>query len=396
MKKVIKIIAMSFVAFAVVFAVIEIKSKNMTVYNASGEAANISVSQLEEYELAGWCTEQLYTMYNPNGNKISVKESDREKYKSEGWFMQPPVAMYSADGSSIYVEPEDVEAYKAANWYVEPIVTIYSANGETAGVLKSQVDQYLSNGWFTEMPEREGLVDLRTQIEQYIKTRRGSWGVFVQNLATNEYLSINEKKYSSASLIKLFTAAAVISKIESGILTSNGDIEHQLNLMITESSNIACNYLTKCLGGGNTKTGFNVENEHTELLGFKNTFHGSELIDSSGQKAIFIGYNQTSPADCGRLLAMVYKQKLISESASKKLLDLLLNQTHTWKIPDSLPEGVKVANKTGENSKVEGDAAIVYSPGGDYVISVIGNGDVSTGVGTIQGISQIVYNYFNS
>ena len=372
-----------------------LKKESIIMYSADGQNINILTSQVEEYELNGWCTEPIYTMHNPNGSKISVVESKIEEYKNAGWFMQPPVMMYSSDGRTVFVEPTDVETYKAANWFTEPFVTIYSATGETASVLKSQVEQYCANGWFTEMPEREGLVELRVAIEEFVKKRRGEWGVFVQNLATNEYMIINEKKYSSASLIKLFTAAAVINKIEQGQLIADGDIEHQLRLMITESSNIACNYLTKRLGSGNTKQGFQVENDHTKALGFTNTFHGSELIDRSGEKAIFIGYNQTSPADCGRLLAQVYKGKLISEAASKKLLGLLLEQTHTWKIPDSLPDGVTVANKTGENSKVEGDAAIVYSPACDYVISVIGNGDVSTGIGTIQEISRITYNYFN-
>ncbi|MEE1223710.1 MAG: serine hydrolase [Clostridia bacterium] len=395
MKRIIKVILLSFVVFAVMVAAVGLRKENITMYNANGENIQILISQIEEYELGGWYSEPLYTMHNPNGNKISVVESKIQDYKAQGWFMEPPVTMYSSDGRTVFVEPADVEAYKAANWFTEPFVTIYSANGEAASVLKSEVANYCANGWFTEMPEREGLVELRTAIESFIKQRRGEWGVFVQNLATNEYMLINEKKYSSASLIKLFTAAAVINQIEQGVIASDGDIEHQLRLMITESSNIACNYLTKRLGGGNTKQGFHTENKYTNAIGFTNTYHGSELIDRSGQKAIFIGYNQTSPADCGRLLVQVYKGKLISEVASKKLLGLLLDQTHTWKIPDSLPEGVTVANKTGETSKVEGDAAIVYSPACDYVISVIGNGDVATGVGTIQEISRMTYNYFN-
>ncbi len=244
--------------------------------------------------------------------------------------------------------------------------------------------------------EKEGLADLKEQITSYINTRAGEWGVYVKNLNTNEYLSINEKSYSSASLIKLFTLASVYNELEYGSVTRSAEVDNLLNLMITQSSNAAFNALTEIIGGGSTVNGFDVENANTCALGCVNTQHKSQLVDKAGESAIFVGYNLTSPADCGNILEMIYRGTLVSETASEEMLSLLKAQTRTWKIPSALPEGTVTANKTGENSKVEGDAAIVYSPACDYILCVIGNGDVGAGTETIRNVSSSVYSYFNN
>ena len=180
-----------------------------------------------------------------------------------------------------------------------------------------------------------------------------------------------------------------------GWQTQADDISESLSLMITESSNIDCNELTEALGGGDAVKGFEVENRNTSAIGCKNTIHQSELVDGTGETT-FIGFNRTSPADCARVLEFIYKRKLVSESASDEMLDLLKRQERTWKIPAGLPEGAMTANKTGETDTVEADAAIVYSPACDYVICVIGNGDISSqGVENIQTVSKMTYEYFN-
>ena len=55
------------------------------------------------------------------------------------------------------------------------------------------------------------------------------------------------------------------------------------------------------------------------------------------------------------------------------MLDLLLKQTRRWKIPSGLPSGTKVANKTGETSQYQHDAAIVFGPKTDYVVCIFSN-----------------------
>lgn len=309
----------------------------------------------------------------------------------------PSIVLVKSDGFQIEVSnPNGGELiYDYGNLAEQPYVTVYSTDGRTKIIRPYDVEEYESVGWMEEMPEKEGLTDLNNSITEYISEIPGEWGVYIKRLDTNEYLSINERQYSGASLIKLFTMAAVYNEIAAGSIQKTDDIRESLSLMITESSNIDCNELTEALGGGDAVKGFEVENRNTGAIGCKNTIHQSELVDGTGETT-FVGFNRTSPADCARVLELIYKRKLVSESASDEMLDLLKRQERTWKIPSGLPEGTMTANKTGETDTVEADAAIVYSPACDYVICVIGNGDISSqGVENIQTVSKMTYEYFN-
>lgn len=64
------------------------------------------------------------------------------------------------------------------------------------------------------------------------------------------------------------------------------------------------------------------------------------------------------------------------------------------KIPAGLPEGTKCANKTGETDEYQHDAAIVYSPGGDYILCIMSS-NCGAAITNIQDISATVYDYFN-
>ena len=291
---------------------------------------------------------------------------------------------------------DDAYIYDYGEWAAQPYMIVYSADGSEKVIRPYDLVEYQAIGWSEEMPDREGFIDLKDSLVSYISGIPGDWGVYIKRMDTNEYISINERQYSGASLIKLFTMAATENEIAAGNIAKTDNIKNDLTLMITESSNTACNSLTAALGGGNTIAGFDVENRHTASIGCANTIHQSELVDGSGRKVTFVGFNRTSPADCARIMELVYKQKLVNKDASDEMLDLLKRQERTWKIPASLPDGTVTANKTGETDTVEADAAIVYSPACDYVICVIGNGNVGGGIESIRTISRMTYDYFNN
>ena len=304
------------------------------------------------------------------------------------------VTIYSISGDSKTIPKSDLAQYDSELWSNEPFRAVYSASGEMTMIKESQVDAYISNGYTLSRPDWEGLVELKSEIESFLKTQRGSWGVFVQDLSNNEYLCVNEKRYTAASIVKVFTMAATYNEIEAGALQKTDTIKDKLSQMITTSSNEACNYLTKKVGQGSELKGYDAENRLTKSLGCQNTARGSYLVDSSGRKGAYRHHNYTSPRDCGILLKAIYNKELVSETASQEMLDLLLAQTRRWKIPASLPEGTKVANKTGETDTVNSDIAIVFSPAKDYIICVLGNGQKG-GLSTIQTVSKMTYEYFN-
>lgn len=367
----------------------------INVYKPDSETLEIPQMKRKAYLENGWYANPVRIMYNPDGSTICIEETETDSYINQGWFTEPPLIMYAPDGRTMYINESEREAYEAVGWYTEAVTLMYAADGRTTYVKNSEIDDYSQVGWYLERPDHEGLSELKTQLVEYIDNRSGEWGLYVQRLSDNEYLSINERQYSGASLIKLFTMASVYNELECGSFEFSQEVEALLEQMITESSNKACNALTKRLGGGNTIRGFEVENKNSQSIGCENTSHGSELIDESGQHAIFVGYNRTSPRDCGRLLKGIYNGTLVSEDASESMLDLLKRQTRTWKIPAALPEEAVTANKTGETDTTEADAAIVYSPGEDFIICAIGNGNINGGVETIQTAARITYKYFN-
>ena len=69
------------------------------------------------------------------------------------------------------------------------------------------------------------------------------------------------------------------------------------------------------------------------------------------------------------------------------------------KIPADLPEGVKVANKTGELSNVENDAGILYdtNSGNDLVICFLSENltDTAAAQSTIAQLSRTIYLTYN-
>lgn len=248
-------------------------------------------------------------------------------------------------------------------------------------------------------PEKEGLENLKSQIEELVSRLGGEWGVYIKNLETNEYMMINEHEMYSASLIKLFIMAAVYNEIEAGTITKDEHISELLETMITESSNDAANELCEILGNGDMLAGFDLENVHTRSIDCTYTIQNTDLQDNRANSTIeYRGRNYTSPRDCGHLLELIYNGELCGPENSAEMLEYLKNQQTRYKIPQLLPEGTVIANKTGEMTGVENDAAIIYSPNCDYIICIMSNDayDNSEAISGVQDISQLVYNYFNS
>ncbi|MBQ3924505.1 MAG: serine hydrolase, partial [Firmicutes bacterium] len=105
--------------------------------------------------------------------------------------------------------------------------------------------------------------------------------------------------------------------------------------------------------------------------------------------------NYTSAKDVGEVLDLIYNRKYVSKDASEVILGHMLDQVHTNKIPSGLPEGVKVANKTGELGTNEHDSAIVWADNCTYEIVIMSEGVNIRSIGykEVAQISNVVYKY---
>lgn len=230
--------------------------------------------------------------------------------------------------------------------------------------------------------------DLSKQIKSYIESNaaNGKWSVYVKNLKTNKVSSINaSQSMTSASVIKLFIAGAAFDQINQNKFSIN-DLRGRLKPMIEESDNDAANSLIKTLYMGDI-------NSYISSNGYKNT----KLKRNFGESGL---ENIISAQDVGKFLENVYRGKIVNSDYSNVLLGYLKNQRTRVKIPAGLGCQNCSASKSGElpDKGVANDAAIVYSPAGDYIIVVlseVGSSNYNIAEGNVRDISKIVYDYFN-
>lgn len=360
------------------------------MYAPDGRYIDVEETEIQLWKDVGWYEFPVSAMYAPDGRSIVVDKAEVQLWKNVGWYEFPVRAMYAPDGRVITVNSDEILAWQNVGWYTEPVALMQNGS-ERKYVLSSETELYRRSGWFTT-EQYAGLYDLGTQIKQYINNKSGQFGIYIKNLKTNEYLVLNDNRYSSASIIKLFVMASLYNEIEYGSVIKDDKVQKHLRAMITVSDNYSSNFLVRTIGQGNYLNGFNEENAFSSCIGCINTQH----------KALFIGYgdyvsygrNVVSPLDCGILLEKIYRGELVSTERSGEMLSLLKMQQRRNKIPYYLPDNVICANKTGETSTVQSDVGIVYSPGCDYIICVISN-NAKTGINDIRQISLMTYNYFN-
>jgi len=92
------------------------------------------------------------------------------------------------------------------------------------------------------------------------------------------------------------------------------------------------------------------------------------------QKAFDKGLNNTTTAAAlAALMEKLAKGEAVSRKADAEMVAILKRQKFHDAIPSGVPDGVEVAHKTGNITKIHHDAAIVYGPR-PYVLVVLVRG----------------------
>lgn len=245
--------------------------------------------------------------------------------------------------------------------------------------------------------------NLKQIVEQSLKNTEGKFGIYIKNLKTLEQYNLNDHlQFEAGSLYKLWVMGAVYKKIpteelsedqiivgdiarlnrtfgiaDEGAELTRGTIEYTikeaLEQMITISHNYAAFMLTLEVG-------------NEALEDFLKEY---ELNESS------LGPPKTTASDIGKFFEKLYLGQIVDVDSSAKMLDILSRQTINDRIPKLLPEGTKVAHKTGDIGFVESDGGIVFTPSGDYIVVVLSQTDSPpTATETIANLSKAVYDYF--
>ncbi|MDD6563662.1 MAG: class A beta-lactamase-related serine hydrolase [Clostridiales bacterium] len=229
---------------------------------------------------------------------------------------------------------------------------------------------------------------LETTLNEKMSAWQGDWSLYFEDINTGKTISINSHQVYSASLIKLFVAQTVYQKIADGVMAETETIDNELYKMIIYSDNDAWKYLAKSIGGSYSR-GMQEVTKVANVAGFIDT---GQFYQGSHKN-----YNFTSVNDCGMYLRRIINGDIVNEEMSGKILSLLKQQQHVQKIPSGVPDGVTVANKTGELDYMQGDAAIVYAPSGTYILVIIGD-SLENAYGQIvkfTDLSKTVYDFLN-
>ena len=155
--------------------------------------------------------------------------------------------------------------------------------------------------------------------------------------------------------------------------------------MITWSSNLATNLLIEKVGAENV----------TELMRELGATDIQVLRGVEDPKAFQAGKNNTTTAyDLMLLLRLIAENKFLNRRACDRMVEILSSQRFNDGIPAGLPSVTRVAHKTGNITKHNHDAAIVYAVGRKpYVIVVLTKGiaEQRRSAKLIADISRAVY-----
>ncbi|PYQ73689.1 MAG: serine hydrolase [Acidobacteria bacterium] len=153
--------------------------------------------------------------------------------------------------------------------------------------------------------------------------------------------------------------------------------------MITVSSNFATNLLIERLGAKNVQ-------RTTESLGAPG-MHVLRGVEDD--KAFRQGLNNTTTArGLMTLMEKIAKGEAVDKPSSDEMIAILERQHFNDRIPAGLPEGTRVAHKTGEITKIQHDAAIVFAER-PYVLVILVRGlqDARKGSALAADISRVIY-----
>jgi len=259
------------------------------------------------------------------------------------------------------------------------------------------------------------LVDLEHEREIHFAT----WG--------GRELSIEpDIAFTASSIIKIPIMVSVFRRLDT---PPDAATDSLLKVMFSSSSNEAADALMK------TKVdevrGPLLVSEDLHALGFQSSFLagyfglGSPLLqifETPANRRADVDtdpdlYNQTTPGEIGRLLVDLYRcaqggpsgllrtfEGEITREECQAMIGYLKEDREPYLIKAGLPDGTEIGHKHGYGSAggtiyTIGDAGLVFTPGGDYMLSVFTHHpqlllwDKANGL--VVQLSRVIYNYFN-
>ncbi len=240
---------------------------------------------------------------------------------------------------------------------------------------------------------------IEDRLQQVVDQFSGTVGYYAKNLKTGEELERNANElFETASSIKVLLMVELFrKKYEEGLF------EWEDPLTLTEENQVAGSGVMKTLKPG---ASFTVWDTCALMMAVSDNSATNMLIDFVGgvepvnatARALGLPHSElhrkisfsagslklgtSAPRDYGRLLELLYRGEVISEQASSEMIGLMKNEQLNLLLTRYLPyellvpqEGedkprVQVAAKYGWLRGSRNDPGIIFTPAGDYIISL--------------------------
>ena len=306
--------------------------------------------------------------------------------------------------------------------------------------LRSTTQRTITLPLQTTSPTHPTFHNLEILLKQTIELSQfdGVIGVYVADLQTGQEISFIQSlgqplayppdvSFTASSTIKIPIMVSVFRRL--GDTPSDETIQN-LEDMIARSINPASDWLMANVL--DPITGPLIVSDDMRTLGLVNTFLAGyffqgapilELFTTPGNQRTDIStepdpYNQTTPSEIGSLLVDIYQcannnsgaliaafPGEVTQAECQTMLNYLVKDKIALLIEAGLPDGTNIAHKHGWVTDPYGiihdmsDASIVFSPDGDYVLTVFLYHPVQIVFDPanelVKDLSRAVYNYYN-
>ncbi|MBI4386980.1 MAG: serine hydrolase [Elusimicrobia bacterium] len=279
--------------------------------------------------------------------------------------------------------------------------------GETATVATRIVD-----GTVSEV-EQSSWDELTRRLEAEAISFPGRVAIYLKDLKRDRVWAYQaDDLFPSASLIKVPIMAAVFQRIRDGGISlqtsltlrrrhrtgGSGSIkwhrdgarftvEQLLTKMIDESDNTAAKMLIETVSMEYLQQQFPKQGlVYTEI--------NPEGMSLKNRRVTYENY--TTAREMGGLLEKIYRGDMVDRGSSEKMLDLMKHLKHRARLAKGLPPGWEIAHKTGLLRGACHDSAVIFTPQGDLVLTVLTgqNRDYTRAKDFITQLGRIAYRYY--
>lgn len=249
--------------------------------------------------------------------------------------------------------------------------------------------------------------------------------LFLMDLRTGEAVTFGDDiAFSGMSLSKIAILTTLYSSMDQ--LPDDAQINTIADAMIC-SENISSNRMLSMISGGNPYEGANRVSEFLQQLGLQRTFlytpyandpfitpqaPQTRTTDADQTSAQPDPFNQMTVSELGGLLDSLYQcgvnesgpllenfPEQFTAAECRQMITVMSGNRIGSLIESGVPVDIRVAHKHGWIDDTHGDAAIVFTPGGDYALVVALHNPVwlnfDESAPLIAEISRAVYNHYN-